>query len=523
MALERGSQPGGNLADELRSLGAYAISTPADASAVCDLLERLVPADSRVGGPDALGALLRLFEFIDTEVPGAFTVFQKRGMMLLVQIVNDALEDRSRREVHDVLYALLLLALYVTPEGTDIVIRAARLPFEPDNFRWKSILELYTTRRPGRKRLFRALSRPLPDGFLAIALLDAANEAKCGGARFPHPFDSPEGVTRLERYLSDRDEKHFSYAASATEALPYIGGLSQGDLLALAFDHPDSDVQLRAARKSADLGSESSVEFLVRSCLDVNLSERAKRQLIDMGRADAIPPAANERAFEVRAHFAEWLADPRELSRYPDEVEIIDRRVLNWPPEGRPIEQWLLRFKATVPQFYQPVVIGIGLVGSMTFSFVFVHEMDERPFEDCYALHCFAEMQGRRLISDYHFPKEDGEAGEYNSMLANCGIDGIEDADIECVVDLSPELKQPGQLIAAATARRHGTPGCIVLDGPRSRWYPATEMPEETGAMTVLMIHIGRALIGFTEEPDRRKFIKPKTTTEPATDSVEDG
>ena len=107
-------------------------------------------------------------------------------------------------------------------------------------------------------------------------------------------------------------------------------------------------------------------------------------------------------------------------------------------------------------------------------------------------------------------------------MFANCGIDGIEQSPVEFVVELAPELKLPGRMIASAPASRHGQAGWIALDGPRSRWYSALEMPDDTSAMSVLMIHVGRALIGFTEEPDRRRYLKPDSPAEPAPDSDED-
>lgn len=48
LALERGMKPGGDLSHELRSLGDYTVCAPADGTVVCDLLERLIRADSTI-------------------------------------------------------------------------------------------------------------------------------------------------------------------------------------------------------------------------------------------------------------------------------------------------------------------------------------------------------------------------------------------------------------------------------------------------------------------------------------------
>src|SRR5262249_13106147 len=65
----------------------------------------------------------------------------------------------------------------------------------------------------------------------------------------------------------------------------------------------------------------------------------------------------------------------------------------------------------------------------------------------------------------------------------------------------------------------HGDqPGWAVLDGPRSHWYADAELPTYRGeafSKTVLMMHVGRELLGFREQPDRRKYLRPPTAPRP--------
>ena len=52
-----------------------------------------------------------------------------------------------------------------------------------------------------------------------------------------------------------------------------------------------------------------------------------------------------------------------------------------------------------------------------------------------------------------------------------------------------------------------GQTGWLVLDGPRSRWYPESDMPPEVTTYTVLLLHVGQVLLGFSDEPDRRQYL----------------
>jgi hypothetical protein len=247
LALDRGTQPGADLADEVRKLRNYTIKSEAEAEAICDLLERLLPAGATVGGENAFHALIGLFQNVEGRECPAFALGEEKGTRLLAQIVNDALGNPKRRKADDVLFALKVLAMYGTREGTDAVLRAARMPLQPDSFMWHVILQAYSKGHPQGERLFQTLSDPLPTGFLAVAFVDSANTAAREGAEFPHPFDSAAGKQQLERWLADDDDEHFSYAVSAAAAIPFLSASRRDAPLALAFDHPSADVQLEAA------------------------------------------------------------------------------------------------------------------------------------------------------------------------------------------------------------------------------------------------------------------------------------
>ena len=487
----------------MNALGDYLVKSKKDAEAICEVLERMV-TDPKIGGPWALRAIANTFQNVDSSEYAGFSELNAQGIPLLVRIADNALTRLPSEDASDVFYALRILALYNTAAGTDAVLRAARHPLLADDFWWTVVLRAYTIDHPERARLFEQLSDPLPTGFLAVAFLDSANAAHREGVEDRHPFDSPAGLQQLEQWLTDSDQEHFSYAVSATSALQFLRSLESDALLAIAFDHPDVNVQIEAAFAAAKLGRESGIKWLTRTCLDVNHSSRAKDYLKELGYEDAIPAESEADDFKAKAEFAEWLAHPCELGRAPDELEIVDQRVLKWPPSRELRPHWLIKYCVKETTGIEALSTGVGLVGSVTFCF-FSFELDRRPPEDAYAIHCYWDMKNRGLIAETDVTED---STEYKHMLRQGAIDGLSGVKIISIAEMSQELEYPQRLVALAKATRQGESGWLVSDGPRSRWYAASEMPAETTDKTVLMIHLGRTLLEFTKEPDRRAWLQ---------------
>ncbi|MDX2036204.1 MAG: hypothetical protein SFX72_06100 [Isosphaeraceae bacterium] len=501
-ALKRGLRRGGDLEAELKRLGYFRLTSRADAESFCDGLEHILSGDSQAGGKTSAHSLLRLYLGVDRSGGFAFSVMARRGSALLARIVEEALRDQSRFDEETVLYSLRMLAVYETAAGTDLVIRAALLPYRPDEFLWRSILGSYTPAHPESERFFDAMRETLPTGALGVHLLDQANAAALQGVSWTHPYDSGSGRKQLESWLSDKDEARFPLAVPAAVALLFLR--SPDPLLSRALEHESVDVRLEAAWVAAKLGRDDGVDSLARACLDVNLSSRAKDYLSEAGRADAIPSQAEEADFVAMAEFASWLAHPMELGRPADELEILDRRELSWPPDHEPTWMWLVRYRVKDKTGLAEDEVGVGLVGSTTFC-LFSDKLEERPPEDCYAIHCYWEMSGLGLIEENEV---EGESSEYDQMLRGCPVAGSSEARIILVSELAPDLGYPRRLVALAKGNRRDEAGWIVIDGPRSRWYAATEMPEDVDDKTVIMVHVGRVLLGFEEEPERRRYLR---------------
>jgi hypothetical protein len=216
--------------------------------------------------------------------------------------------------------------------------------------------------------------------------------------------------------------------------------------------------------------------------------------------------------------FADWLAFPTELGRYPDDLEIIDRRTLAWPPAHRTLPLWLIRYRARDRTGLDGDDVGVGLVGSTTFCH-FGHRPGERPPEDVYALHCACECVDEKLLS----MTETAAADQVRAAVGAAGV-ALENARAVATVRFAGKSKfrrrvldYPGAEVLVVAGARDGTAGWLVCDGPRTTWVLAADMPEESRASTVAMLHVGRVLLGFaTAGIERRSFLRPPEAVDDA-------
>jgi hypothetical protein len=97
------------------------------------------------------------------------------------------------------------------------------------------------------------------------------------------------------------------------------------------------------------------------------------------------------------------------------------------------------------------------------------------------------------------------EPSEYASYLRHWTGPALENARVVQLAEIQPVLNYPTGLVCLAEVTLDGQPGWVALDGPRSAWYGQAEMPETLPA-SVLSIHLGRQLLGFTEPAERRRY-----------------
>ena len=506
-ALKRGLAADGDLDEALRPLKDYRIRSRKDASAIVDALSRLPSDDINSSGyKSPLYALVGLFQDVDGRDAPAFGVLAEDGTKQLVRIFDQLKVEPTEETADDLLFLLKMLALYGTREGAEKIVEAARIPLKPDGYMWSVVLSAFSEGHPERDFVFRSLTDPLPPDFIGVSLLDSANRNALEGELAVHPFDTDQGRGQLRAWLISRNSEEYSYAHSATAALPFLHGPARDELLGLAREHTDEGVRIEAAWASAKLGQEIGLRMLAEYCRDPSHSATASRYLKELGKTDRIPEEARDADFQAKAEFANWLAHPNELGRPPNEVEVVDKRTLYWPPAGERTMLWLIKYVLRDEYGLEADDVDCGLVGSSTWCF-FSYQMHRRPPEDCLAIHCCWELGLEDSVVD--------DATEYVAMLENWPHKPVSDPVVTRVVEIPPELKYGSRLVALAVGQMDGETGWAILDGEHGAWYPESEMPEGQYEGVLLKIHVGRRLLGFEQKPNRRQYLRNAASQPP--------
>lgn len=377
-------------AEQLHEVRDENVASSEEARLICELLA-MTPDERPEDGDDGwpLHQITAFFQQVESQE--AFDVLQRDGVPVLCQIFDQRSDWDDFRTESDLHFVLKILAMYRSEVGSEYVVKAAKIPFKPDGYLWEVILRQFDEEHPYSIRVMRELSEPLPQGFLGVALLDAANRLALSEIEFRHPFDSDEGMTRLTAWLRSQNEDKFSYAVSATASLPFLSHPGTHDLLALALDHVDIDVQIEGAWAAVKMNNANGEKLLQRWCEDPRYSARAVQYLEDLGLSDSVPAKALEPNFASMAEMCSWLAHPNEFGRVPDHIELFDTRVLFWPPTDDRRRVWLFKYHYAPREPGDEPDDGLGMVGSVTFALFGLTKADLSPLE-AYALHCCWEL-----------------------------------------------------------------------------------------------------------------------------------
>ena len=148
LALDRGMRPGAKLGDELGQLGEYSIKAKSDAEAVCRVLAGCVREATLSPGETSLQALIALFQDVEGRNCPAFLPMVELGLPVLIDLVDAGCEEESGIDPDDVLFALKILVIYGTSEGTDAVIPRLKGHFSQIHIGGTSFCNLTATVTP---------------------------------------------------------------------------------------------------------------------------------------------------------------------------------------------------------------------------------------------------------------------------------------------------------------------------------------------------------------------------------------
>ncbi|OYP34167.1 hypothetical protein [Rhodopirellula sp. MGV] len=326
-AIRRGLKPNADLQVEIRSIGDYSIKSRRDAFAIVEALRSVSRQIARSNSTATIEdlpvfCLAALFQDIESVDVPAFEIMATEGIAELIQIYDEMLHLDTEAHISDLLFMLKIFAMYGSKPGSERIIKAVKRPLAPENYMWGPVLQMFSSDHPSVRSILQRIATPIPPGFIAVSLLDVGNVNSLEHQIEPHPFDTKDGISQLRSWICSSDPDEFSYAHSATAALPFLSSGDRDELLNLSMQHADVGVQIEAAWAAAKLGRSEGIDALVRYCHDVSHSERASHYLQELDLAENIPAETQDETFRARATFANWLAHPNELGSPPDEVEV---------------------------------------------------------------------------------------------------------------------------------------------------------------------------------------------------------
>ncbi len=513
-AIDKGLGPNGDLAWELNQLEEVPIESEAHAEAILRALasispERPASTQSWTSIEYEVTSLFSAASYSDSD---AYDILWRRGIPELIKLYQ---RQRSRIEsaratgepvdaesIDDLILMLDVFAAYQTREGTECVIEAAESGLGESSYYWESVFNNYVEGHPQVDRLFEQLGKRLPKGNIAGAMLSTANAISLEQDDFPHPFDTPAGMLRLKAWLTSASELDQSHAYSAAVAIAFLKSPVRDSLLEIAHRHRDFQIRVEAAWAAARAGLEIGTQRLAAYCQDVHASVMAQTYLEELERTDLIPAAAREPEFAAKAEMSHWLQDENELGDAPDEIEVLDQRKLTWFDSDEKVLFSVVRFRAEGESPLDDPMTGVGVVGSMTWSF-FDDILAQLPVEDIYAAHCTFEATNH----GYVVRREGDDLPDTNRFLSQWSDKKLTKVEFLSVYEVDKELDYPRASLAVAQAELEGKPGFAVFDGEQSRWYPSAQFPADTLATHILDIHLGRQLLGFVPAQERGRAL----------------
>lgn len=539
------------------------------AEVLCEAVEKM--AQRKAGAPRVpladFRAIVRQYHRVINHKLPAYQVLRQRGMASLVKLYDQQLlRSDSLESDLALMEALLVFAKFGSREGERRILNAlyGELGCELKYWELKSadwsiyklryllpaeILRTMFMPPVASEEFFNELRANPPSRMLAFQLLEVANGDvfRSGDPRI-HPFNSPWGAEFLSYWLNGLcsatpDPKVVAelreYESSLNQedllmrplvgTLRYVSPEIREQLLPVAMRHPDPEIQIYAAAIAAEFGNEAGWKLLQYYALDLQYGAEAFSWFRELRREDLLPLAARNSEFRLKASFAGY-SDMRSIldsngyyDRFPDQIKVIDQRKLDWPLEAGPKMVTIVGF--VIWDKYGLGAEWTGLaVAHEELSWLDKWAWDTsdssmgRPFEDAYAIACCDSLccgfgHTARLTNqlppgiDYQDIDSPSVRAE---LLKQWRGQALDPSKSLVSLQVDPALELPVRQYVAVEGKMNGVEGWAVLAGDEVAWYPKDEQPEHTDELTILKLHVGRLLLGFEEQPDRKAWLERK-------------
>ena len=528
------------------------------AEVLCEAVEKM--AQRKVGAPRVpiadFQAIVRQYHRVINRKLPAYQVLRQRGMASLVKLYDQQLlRSDSLESDLALLEALLVFAKFGSREGERRILDALYgepgcelKSWELKSADWSMILRTMFIPPVASEEFFNELRANPPSRMLAFELLEVANgDFYRSGDPTIHPFNSPWGAEFLSYWLNGLcsatpDPNVVAELRESESSLncgdlmrPLVGTLRyvspeiREQLLPVAMRHPDPEIQITAAAIAARFGKEAGWKLLQHYALDPQYGEEAFYWFRLLRREDLLPPAARNSEFRLKASCVTYSGMRSSLmsngygDRFPDQIKVLDQRKLDWPLVAGPKMVAIVGFVVwdkygLGAEWTELKVAYEGLSSLEEWAWVWDDSDSSRPFEDAYAIACCDSLR--------RYP-------DYTPRLTNQLPPGIDYQDIDspsvrakllkqwrgqasdpseslASFQVDPAFELPVRQYVAVEGKMDGVEGWAVLAGDEVAWYPKDEQPWFTDELTILKLHVGRLLLGFEDQPDRKAWLERK-------------
>lgn len=388
--------PTSEISEKLRKISNSEVKTEAESKLICQALETIksqlqASFDEKI--ENNIYELTALFQ--NASIREAANYLNDTGIPLLIDILSTIELKQYKTQAFSSCVPMMLkmFALYKNQEGWSKLAECVKSDFKNEEYMWSVILNAASDNESKYDLIIQALKGKIPSGFLGICYLDMCNSIAIRTNTFKHPFNSQQGFTFLDAIVKNSDPASESYIVSATASIPFLAKEYQGRLLEAVSGHKSIDIQMEAAWAGAKMGSNEVVDKLAGFAKDYRYSTKAITYLNELHLEDKIPGEIQAPDFQALSEMCNWLAHPNEFGAYPDQAEVYYKRNLYWPPAKEVRSIYLIKYTYKNHKEDGSDDVGIGLVGSVTFSLFGLENMLTLKPIELLAIHCNWELE----------------------------------------------------------------------------------------------------------------------------------
>ncbi|MDZ4848266.1 MAG: HEAT repeat domain-containing protein [Pirellulaceae bacterium] len=311
------------------------------------------------------------------------------------------------------------------------------------------------------------------------------------------PTKFGEEPLQIQQVLSDA----IAVCVSLCDALGLMGCQDAIGKLHQALSLRHRRVQTEAAGALARLNQEFGRESLVALAAEPVARLRVLHYADELGLSDKIDALHSQPCAIAEAELALWLAQPQQLGLPPQNIEVVDQRMLFWPSFDEPQACFLFRFQYQLPNGEWS---NIGMAGPLVHSFA--ADLADLPVLDIYAAFAGWHAEHPEI---FEIPVEHWNAAHQRQTaplmrwLEDNQHENIRPLWIGCFLN---------EICLVVESTVDSATGVAVTDGLETIWYSNVGRLRPLGAFEAYSVFKGRKILR-TFNPDMS--IELETENEP--------